>query len=68
VRKTTVAVDEGLAAEAGRLLGTTTLTATVNQAMREVLAAAARRKLVDRLRRMDGLELDNPDVMSVAWR
>jgi Arc/MetJ family transcription regulator len=68
VRKTTIAIDEELAAEAGRALGTKGLTATVNQSMREVVASAARRRFVERLRSMEGMDLDKPDVMSQAWR
>lgn len=68
MRKTTIAIDEELAAEAGRTLGTKGLTATINQSMREVVAMAARRRLVDRLRSMKGTDLDKPDVMSGAWR
>lgn len=36
--------------------------------MREVVAMAARRRFVERLRRMDGMDLDDADVMSRAWR
>jgi hypothetical protein len=36
--------------------------------MREVVAMAARRRLVERLRTMEGMDLDKPDVMSSAWR
>jgi Arc/MetJ family transcription regulator len=68
MRKTTIAIDDEVAAEASRTLGTKGLTATVNQSMREVVAMAARRRLVDRLRAMEGMDLDNPDVMSQAWR
>lgn len=68
MRKTTIAIDDEVAAEASRTLGTRGLTATVNQAMREVVAMAARRRLVERLRTMDGMDLDKPDVMSHAWR
>lgn len=68
VRKTTIAIDENAAAEASRVLGTKGLTETVNRSMREVVAMAARRRFVDRLRRMDGMDLDDPDVMAGAWR
>jgi Arc/MetJ family transcription regulator len=68
VRKTTIAVDDEVAAEASRTLGTKGPTATVNQSMREVVAMAARRRLVERLRTMEGMDLDKPDVMSGAWR
>lgn len=68
VRKTTIAIDEAAAAEASRVLGTKGLSATVNQSMREVAAMAARRRFIERLRRMEGMDLDDPDVMSGAWR
>jgi Arc/MetJ family transcription regulator len=68
MRKTTIAIDEEVAAAASRTLNTKGLTATVNQSMREVVAMAARRRFVERLRTMDGMDLDDPDVMSQAWR
>ena len=68
MRKTTISIDEDAAAAASRVLGTKGLTETVNQSMREVAAMAARRRFVERLRRMDGMDLDDADVMSRAWR
>ena len=68
MRKTTIAIDEGAAAEASRVLGTKGLTETVNQSIREVVAMAARRRFVERLRRMEGMELDDAEVMARAWR
>lgn len=68
VRRTTSAIDDDDAAEASRVLGTKRLTDTVNQSMREVAAMAARRRFVERLREMQGMDLDDPDVMSGAWR
>jgi Arc/MetJ family transcription regulator len=68
MRKTTVAIDDRLAAEAGEALGTATLTDTVNEAMRLVVATAARRKFVERLATMRGLDLDDDAVMRKAWR
>lgn len=68
MRKTTIAIDDEAAAAAGLVLGTVGLTATVNAAMREVAAMAARRRMVDRLTAMDGLDLDKPEVMATAWR
>jgi Arc/MetJ family transcription regulator len=68
MRKTTIAIDEEVAAQASRTLGTKGLTATVNQSMREVVAMAARRRMVERLRNMQGMDLDKPEVMSGAWR
>ncbi len=63
-----MAIDEDIAAAAGRVLGTKRLTDTVNQSMREVVAMAARRRLVERLRTCRGTDLDEPEVMSTAWR
>jgi len=37
-------------------------------ALRSVLITEARRRVVEQLISMDGLELDNPDVMAGAWR
>lgn len=68
MRKTTIAIDEAAAAEASRVLGTKGLTETVNQSMREVAAMAARRRFVERLRRMEGMDLNDAEVMSRAWR
>lgn len=68
MRKTTIAINDELAAEASRILGTKGLTATVNQSMREVVAMAARQRLVERLRTMRAMDLDKPEVMSSAWR
>ncbi|MBV9526020.1 MAG: type II toxin-antitoxin system VapB family antitoxin [Candidatus Dormibacteraeota bacterium] len=63
-----MAIDEGLARQAGELLGTCTLKETIDSALREVVAADARRRFVDRLRDMRGMDLDQPDVMAGAWR
>ncbi len=68
MRKTTIAIDDDVAAEAGRVLGTRSLTQTVNESMREVVAVAARRRFVERLKLMEGMDLDRPDVMTEAWR
>lgn len=68
VRKTTLEVDEALLQRAQEVLGTRGLKATVHRAFEEVLAANARRRAVQQLREMDGLDLDRPDVMASAWR
>jgi len=68
MRKTTVAIDDQLAAQAGRALGTTTLTDTVREAMRLAVATSARRKFVERLSAMRGMDLDDAAVMNQAWR
>ncbi len=67
-RKTTLEVDDVLFRQAQAVLGTRGLKATVHRAFEEVLAAAARREAVRQLREMDGLDLDNEEVMAGAWR
>ena len=40
----------------------------VDRSFDEVLVRAARARSIDRLRSMDGLDLDKPSVMEKAWR
>lgn len=68
IRKTTVEIDEGLYAKVRRALGTATLRETVEEAFLEVLRERARREEVEALTRMDGMELDDEEVMAGAWR
>ena len=68
MRKTTLTVNEELVAQAGAVLGTRGLKATIDRALEEVVALAARRVAVQQLMEMRGLELDQPDVMAAAWR
>jgi len=48
--KTSLVIDRAKLAEAREILGTTTLAETVDRALDEVLALAARRRLIDRIR------------------
>lgn len=68
MHKTTLEVDEELVARAGAILGTRGLKATVRRALEEVVAREARRRFAERLLKMEGLDLDNPEVMAQAWR
>jgi Arc/MetJ family transcription regulator len=68
VRKSTLQLDQELYERARGVLGTRGLKATVERAFEEVLATDARRRALQQLRRMDGLDLDQPDVMASAWR
>jgi Arc/MetJ family transcription regulator len=68
MRKTTLEVDEALFERAREILGTRGLKATVQRAFEEVLALHARRRALQQLQTMDGLDLDRPDVMADAWR
>jgi Arc/MetJ family transcription regulator len=67
VRKTTLSVDDDLIRRAADVLGTVGLKDTVDGALREILAADARRRFAERLRDMRGVDLDRPDVMAGAW-
>lgn len=66
--KRLVDVDDDLVAGAREVLGTATLKATVNAALREVVDRAVRLAHLERLRTLDGLDLDDPAVMRDAWR
>jgi Arc/MetJ family transcription regulator len=66
--KRLVDIDDDLLAEATRVLGASTMKETVNGALAELVAAERRRRHADRLEAMDGLDLDDPDVMAGAWR
>lgn len=68
MRKTTLTIDDDLVAQAGAVLGTRGLKATIDRALEEVVALAARRAAIQQLVEMRGLELDQPDVMAAAWR
>jgi Arc/MetJ family transcription regulator len=68
MHKTTLEVDEELVARAGAILGTRGLKATVQRALEEVVAREARRRFAQRLLTMEGLDLDDPEVMAGAWR
>lgn len=65
--KKTLEINEAKARAAGEILGTRTLPETVDRALDGVLAVAARRRTIDRLRRMDGLDLDKSRVMAAGW-
>ncbi len=68
VTKRLVDIDDDLLERAQALLGAATMKETVNRALQEVVDADLRRRHADRLFSMKGLDLDDPDVMSGAWR
>lgn len=68
MRKTTIEIDDELVAQAQAVLGTKGLKATVHRALDEVVRLELRLQLMERLKRMEGLDLDNPEVMAGAWR
>jgi Arc/MetJ family transcription regulator len=53
--KTSLVIDRAKVAEAREILGTTTLAETVDAALEEVIALAARRRLMERIRRDGGI-------------
>lgn len=63
-----VDIDDDLLGEAKKILGSTTMKETVNWSLGEIVASEQRRQHANRLFTMTGLELDDPAVMSRAWR
>jgi Arc/MetJ family transcription regulator len=68
MHRTTLVIDSRKLATARRLLGTRGIKDTVDRALDEVIAADLRKQAFERLRTMEGIELDNPKVMAKAWR
>jgi Arc/MetJ family transcription regulator len=67
-RKTSFEVDFDKVAAAREILGTKTLTDTVDAALEEVVKREQRRQLVEMLHTPGLLALNDPDVMAGAWR
>ncbi|MGI8574996.1 MAG: type II toxin-antitoxin system VapB family antitoxin [Egibacteraceae bacterium] len=66
--KKLIDIDEERLGLAREILGATTMKETVNMALAEVVDLARRRAHAQRLGAMDGLDLDEDEVMSAAWR
>jgi Arc/MetJ family transcription regulator len=66
--KTLIEIDDEYLAAAQQALGTTTKKDTVNAALREVAALAARRRDLHRLTSRGLPELEDEDVMRAAWQ
>jgi Arc/MetJ family transcription regulator len=66
-RKTSFEIDTAKVAAAKEVLGTRTLTDTVDAALSEVVKSRQRKTLAELLFRPGALALDDPDVMSGAW-
>jgi Arc/MetJ family transcription regulator len=66
--KTLIDVDDSRLAAAGRVLGTKTKKDTVNAALAEVIALAARRRDLARLSANGLPDLGDPAVAAAAWR
>lgn len=66
--KRLVDVDDHLLEQARKILGAATMKDTVNRSLAEVVRADKRRRHARRLLEMDGLDLDDAEVMDQAWR
>ncbi|MGH8935090.1 MAG: type II toxin-antitoxin system VapB family antitoxin [Acidimicrobiia bacterium] len=68
-RRTTIEVEDSLIEEAKAVLGTAGLKDTVDAALVEVIRAARRRALADRLATGEGLDFDEATVRAARrWR
>ena len=68
VTKTLIDIDDEYLAAAQQALDTTTKKDTVNAALREVTALAARRRDLHRLTSRGLPDLEDEDVMRAAWQ
>jgi len=68
MHKTTLVIDDAKLRRVRKVLGTKGIKDTIDRALDEVLALDARRRLVQKLRTMNGLDLADPKVMAGAWR
>lgn len=66
-RKTSFEIDPEKVDAAKRVLGTKTMTETVDAALDEIAKRGGREKLLELLSTPGLLELDNPEVMKGAW-
>lgn len=66
--KRLVDIDDELLEQASSVLGASTMKDAVNRSLEAVVLADRRRQHADRLEAMKGLDLDQPRVMSGAWR
>lgn len=66
--KTLIDIDGEYLAAAQQVLGTATKKDTVNAALREVAALAARRRDLQRLTSHSLPDLEDEDVMRAAWQ
>lgn len=68
MHRTTINLDQKKLLKVRRLLGTTGIKDTVERAFDEILAMELRKRAVERLIKMDGLELGDPAIAASAWR
>jgi Arc/MetJ family transcription regulator len=58
VRKTALLIDDDLVGQVREILGTASTTETIHAALREVIQVQGRARLVERLRRRRGMQVD----------
>lgn len=68
MHRTTINLDQKKLSKVRRLLGTTGIKDTVERAFDEILAMELRKRAVERLIKMDGLELGDSTITASAWR
>ena len=66
-RKTSFEIDTAKVDAAREILGTKTMTETVDAALDEIVNLQLRQKFIEMLDTPGALELDNPEVMKGAW-
>ena len=68
MRKTSVEIDDDLVGRVRALLGTSSIKETIHEALLEVERRVARREEIRALAEMEGLDLDDEQLMARAWR
>jgi Arc/MetJ family transcription regulator len=68
MHKTTLVLDDAKLSRVRKMLGTKGIKDTIDRALDEVLALDARRRLIEKMRKMKGMDLDDPKIMARAWR
>jgi Arc/MetJ family transcription regulator len=68
IKKTALLLDQDLIAQVREMLGTKTTTDTITEALRELIRVRGRARGLERLRRREGMDLDDPEVTRGAWR
>ena len=66
--KKLVDIDVEALEEARRILGVESYKDTVNAGLREIIAAAARRREVQRFTDPEPRDIDDPDILAAAWQ
>lgn len=68
VKKTALLLDDELVEQVRALLGTSTTTETIGEALREVVRVRGRARHLERLHRRDGLDLGEAGDGGGRWR